>query len=113
MQKYKFIVNPVYLKRKHKHFLERLKSRLAENKIEFSLEYTTLENTAEKIARKSSPYYDIVVACGGDGTIREVINGIYKSRSILGILPFGTSNDFAKHLGINNLEKAARKMFNG
>ncbi len=114
MLKYKFIVNPVSLKGKHRRLLEKLKRRLAENSIDFSFEYTTLENTAEIIARKSAANgYGIVVACGGDGTIREVADGIYKSKSILAILPFGTSNDFAKHLGIGNLEKAAWKLFNG
>jgi len=114
MPKYKFIVNPVSLKENHKKFLENLKKKLAEEGVEFSFECSTLENAAESIARKSAADgYDVVVACGGDGTIREVVNGIYKSRSVLGILPLGTSNDFANHLGIKRLKDAAEKLFRG
>src|SRR5258708_6307960 len=44
--------------------------------------------------------YEYIFAGGGDGTINEVLNGIMtsnadkKKRPILGVLPFGTSNDF-------------------
>lgn len=109
--KYKFIVNPVLLEGKHKRFLENLDRKLAEKGTKSSLEYTTSENNAEAIARKSTREgYNVVVSCGGDGTIREVVNGIYESKSALGILPLGTSNDFAKHLGIKNLDDAAEKL---
>lgn len=114
MPNYKFIVNPVSLKGKHKRFLENLKRKLEENQIKSSFECSTPENNAEAIARKSaSNGYGVVVACGGDGTIREVVNGIYKSESVLGIIPMGTSNDFAKHLGINKLSDAAENLFKG
>src|SRR5699024_6023532 len=41
-------------------------------------------------------------AVGGDGTINEVINGIadHEERPRLGIIPQGTTNDFARALGI-------------
>src|SRR3989338_10136931 len=108
MQSYKFIVNPVPLNKKRRKFLKRVFNRLAQHNVEFSVEYTSKEKNAESIARKSArENFDVVVACGGDGTIREVVNGIYKSKSALGILPMGTSNDFAKHLGINKLSSAA------
>jgi diacylglycerol kinase (ATP) len=42
----------------------------------------------------------IVVAAGGDGTLGEVLNGIYGSGAKLGILPLGTGNDFARCIGI-------------
>jgi len=44
--------------------------------------------------------YDYIFAAGGDGTINEVLNGLMsgasvaKTRPALGVLPFGTSNDF-------------------
>ena len=42
----------------------------------------------------------IVVAAGGDGTLGEVVNGIFGSNAKLGILPLGTGNDFARGVGI-------------
>ncbi|WP_394235753.1 diacylglycerol kinase [Niallia oryzisoli] len=46
--------------------------------------------------------YDLVVAAGGDGTINEVVNGLAEQeyRPKLGIIPVGTTNDFARALHI-------------
>jgi diacylglycerol kinase (ATP) len=46
--------------------------------------------------------YDVVIAAGGDGTIHEVVNGIAEQnfRPKLGIIPGGTTNDFARALQI-------------
>ena len=41
---------------------------------------------------------DVVLACGGDGTINEVINGLAPSRVPFGILPGGTANILAHEL---------------
>jgi diacylglycerol kinase (ATP) len=43
---------------------------------------------------------DLILVCGGDGTINEVINGMAMSPSALGILPGGTANIAAKELGL-------------
>ncbi len=43
---------------------------------------------------------DLVLACGGDGTINEVINGLAPSKVPLGILPGGTANIVARELRI-------------
>lgn len=55
---------------------------------------------ASKIACKER--YDLIIACGGDGTINEVVNGIMYSecKSKLAILPSGTVNDFASFMKI-------------
>ena len=37
---------------------------------------------------------------GGDGTVNEVINGLQKSVAVMGIIPAGSGNDFARTLGI-------------
>ena len=41
--------------------------------------------------------YDTVVAVGGDGTVNEVVNGIFGSNITLGIIPAGTANDLATY----------------
>ncbi len=53
--------------------------------------------------------YDMIIAAGGDGTLNEVINGMAgkPERPPLGIIPLGTTNDFARALGIpRNWEEA-------
>lgn len=44
-------------------------------------------------------YYS-VVACGGDGTVNEVARGVCGSRVVMGIIPLGSGNGLARHLGI-------------
>lgn len=46
--------------------------------------------------------FDVIIAAGGDGTLYEVINGMAEKegRCPLGILPLGTTNDFARALNI-------------
>lgn len=52
-------------------------------------------------AHEKSHQFDVVVACGGDGTIHKVINGIAGTDTVLGVLPIGSGNDFVKTLGLN------------
>ncbi|TGV05092.1 YegS/Rv2252/BmrU family lipid kinase, partial [Mesorhizobium sp. M00.F.Ca.ET.186.01.1.1] len=53
-------------------------------------------------ARAVARGFDVILAAGGDGTIYEVVNGMaeQKARPTLGIIPCGTSNDFARAVGI-------------
>ena len=43
-----------------------------------------------------------IVAVGGDGTIHEVLRGLRKEQ-VLGVVPVGSGNDFARMLGLNKL----------
>ena len=43
---------------------------------------------------------ELVICCGGDGTINEVVNGMAGSAVPLAVLPAGTANILAKELGI-------------
>ena len=57
-----------------------------------------------------------IIACGGDGTISEVANGIMDSNSAaeLGVLPAGTGSDFRRSIGVPaNVAAAARALRDG
>lgn len=62
-------------------------------------EENSARNEAERAARAG---FNLIVAAGGDGTINEVVNGIagLKHRPKLGIIPAGTTNDYARALKI-------------
>ena len=67
------------------------------------LSYTHKKDDARKAARALKPgEYDFVLAVGGDGTVNEVVSGLYEGGSgiPLMILPAGTTNDFAVALGL-------------
>jgi YegS/Rv2252/BmrU family lipid kinase len=56
---------------------------------------------ASELANKAaSQGRDIVLVCGGDGTINEVINGLAGSQVSLGLLPGGTANMLARDMGL-------------
>lgn len=64
---------------------------------------------AEDLANTYASKYDILISCGGDGTLHEIINGVMKSGSqpIIAIFPFGTCNDVARTFKIPfDLDKA-------
>jgi diacylglycerol kinase family enzyme len=65
------------------------------------------EQDPAEVARAASVRAAIVVAAGGDGTVSRVAAGLIGTRSVLGVLPLGTLNHFAKDLRIPlDLEQA-------
>ena len=116
MQKKKiiFIVNPKAGVRKG--FSESIiRSVIDQDKFEFSLIKTECEGHAVEIAQKAAKdTIEIVVACGGDGTVNEVVQGLEGSSSTLGIIPLGSGNGLARHLGIPmNIKKALEVINSG
>lgn len=58
--------------------------------------------------------YDLVICCGGDGTLNETISGLLTipvgSRPPLGYIPAGSTNDFAASLGLPSTLRGAARM---
>ena len=73
-------------------------------------------DATQKVASLTEGQYDIIVVCGGDGTLNEVITGLMKAnlKTILGYIPSGTLNEWSTGLGIaKNIAKAARDIVYG
>ncbi len=58
----------------------------------------------EEVIKACQVGAELIIACGGDGTVHSCANGIMQSDSeaVLSVLPFGTVNDFASVLGMND-----------
>lgn len=111
MKRARIIYNPTSGREIFKKHLAEVLQKLENAGYETSCHATTGEGDATKAARLAvERRFDLIVAAGGDGTINEVVNGIAEQEFIpkLGILPTGTTNDFARALHIpRDIEAAA------
>ncbi len=53
---------------------------------------------------------DTILACGGDGTVHEVLQSLVGTRVALGIVPLGTANALAANLGLHGSPARAVRM---
>ncbi|MCM3217457.1 diacylglycerol kinase [Niallia taxi] len=111
MKRARIIYNPTSGREAFKKHLPEVLKKLENAGYETSCHATTGPEDATKAARIAiERRYDLVVAAGGDGTINEVVNGLAEQdyRPKLGIIPVGTTNDFARALHIpRDIEAAA------
>lgn len=75
------------------------------------LRLTEYAGHATGLAREAvaAGYYG-VLACGGDGTVNEVARGLCGSPVIMGIIPLGSGNGLARHLGVPITVEGAMKV---
>ena len=95
--------------------LEEAARILRESGIDAGLLPTTCAGSATELARDAATRgCEMLVVCGGDGTINEVVNGIAGTQVPLAVLPAGTANILAKELRIPwNIPAAARLIADG
>ncbi|MBR4843088.1 MAG: diacylglycerol kinase family lipid kinase [Bacteroidaceae bacterium] len=68
---------------------------------DFSIVTTDHKGHATELAAEyAEKGYDAVIAVGGDGTVNEVGCGLIGTETALGIIPCGSGNGLARHLGI-------------
>ncbi|MGC8595607.1 MAG: diacylglycerol/lipid kinase family protein [Candidatus Kryptoniota bacterium] len=102
----KFIANPISGNGKTRRILPKLILLVKKLGIRFDVELTQAPQHATEIAKNLSDEFEIVVAVGGDGTINEVASGLLLTDKVLGIVPTGSGNDFARTLGrLRNLKE--------
>ena len=111
-----FVFNPRAGKAKIKNKLCDIINIFAKAGYEITVYPTQKEGDAVRAVRDKKEDYDLVVCSGGDGTLDEVVNGMMKCQKQIpiGYIPAGSTNDFAKSLGIpKNMVKAAEAIANG
>lgn len=106
MSSHKFlvIVNPNAGRKKAKAEWPLISKLLEENGILFDVEFTKYRHHAIKLVSNKikNDGYTKIIAVGGDGTINEVVNGIFlqnrfeTNEILLGVITIGTGNDWAK-----------------
>jgi len=103
-----FIVNPISGIGKQKVIEKLIDERLDHTKFEYEITYTKAAKHAMELAAKAAAdQFDIVVAVGGDGSVNETAAGLIGTQTAMAIIPTGSGNGLARHLGIPlNLKKA-------
>ena len=101
MKKIKLIYNSGAGQSKFKYFLDPIIEKFMDNDIEVSI-FRAANNTNlyEFLKDVDKDGYSAIVVAGGDGTVNRVVNVMMKNniKTPLGVIPAGTSNDFARHL---------------
>ena len=101
-----FIINPISGKGKKKKITQMLLDR------GHKVACTEYAGHGEILAREASE--KTIVAVGGDGTVNEVARGLIGSDKTLGIIPCGSGDGLARHLGLShNIEKAIKTIEQG
>ncbi|MBI3033385.1 diacylglycerol kinase family lipid kinase [Candidatus Woesearchaeota archaeon] len=98
--RYLLLINPYSGKKNKEIVIEKIKERFSS-----CVDVISTEKKGDALLFAKGSNHDIIITGGGDGTINEVINGIMlnkqkKQKPTLAILPLGTSNMFARSLGL-------------
>ena len=102
LKKLLLIINPSAGTRQGRRFLPEIISAFNRADYLCSVYVTDRRGDAVDFTRANGGDADLVVACGGDGTLNEVITGLQLGGhpTPLGYIPCGSTNDFASGLGL-------------
>lgn len=103
MRKAMLLYNPSSGSRRHRRLadVEAAAAVLKSGGVEVGTLPTELNGgTAERVKDAVAQGFDTVFACGGDGTIHDVLQGLVGAPAALGIIPLGTANAMAHDIGL-------------
>lgn len=116
MKKMLFIMNPCAGQKKANKSLSDILLEFSQAGYEVIIHMTTGRSDAVTAAQQWGRDVELVVCCGGDGTLNETITGLLRAgaETPIGYIPAGTTNDFASSLSLSgNMVQAARDIVEG
>ena len=116
MKRMLFIMNPYSGQRKASKYLADIILMFNSAGYEVLIHMTRESGDATKITARQAKDVDIVVCCGGDGTLNATITGMMQAQVDIpiGYIPAGTTNDFASSLRLStNIMQAAQDIVEG
>ena len=105
-----FIVNPISGGKDKKRVVAAIEKHLDSRLYHPEIRFTEKAGDATKMAREAAS--GVVVAVGGDGTVSEVARGLVDSDKCLGVIPCGSGDGLALHLGISRNPVKAVQVLN-
>ena len=116
MKRMLFIMNPYAGQKKASKYLSEILLLFGNAGYEVTVHMTRNTGDAADAAYRRGKDMDVVVCCGGDGTLNETITGLLRAQVDipLGYIPAGTTNDFASSLNLStNVMQAAQDIVDG
>ena len=96
-----FIVNPISGHHNKNNFPNLVNNYIDKNQFEYKIVYTERANHPTELTMQAiEEGYEYIAAVGGDGTINEVAKCLIGKEQILIIVPLGSGNGLARHLGL-------------
>ena len=96
-----FIVNPKSGVSNKKRVPQLVEKYIDRERYDHEIVYTQHAGHAVELAKDAAMRgIDVVVAVGGDGTLNEVGRGLVHTNTAMGVIPCGSGNGFARHLGM-------------
>jgi YegS/Rv2252/BmrU family lipid kinase len=108
-----FIINPVAgVKSKHT-IPDKIGRFLDTTRFDYEIIYTQGRGHATELAAQAArDGFDIVSVAGGDGSVNEVATGLIGTQTALAIMPMGSGNGLARHLGYKTNPKSTLQIIN-
>ena len=116
MKKMLFVLNPYAGQRRANRYLADIIAIFNRADYEVLTYMTAGPGDAARVAEEKAAEVDLVVCAGGDGTFNETMNGILRAgtKTPVGYIPCGSTNDFASSLKLSsNVLQAAKDIVNG
>lgn len=110
------IVNPAAGKKKAEKHLAKIVAVFEDAGYDVKLHITSCSGDATNAVRTLGKDADIIVCCGGDGTLNETVAGVIDEEldKPIGYIPAGSTNDFANALSLSaDIIKAAEQIVSG
>ena len=116
MKKLLFIMNPYSGMRRAVKYLADIIALFNRNGYDVITHMTSGNGDATEVTRRLAKEVDLIVCCGGDGTLNETITGMIRVGADvpIGYIPSGSTNDFATSLKLSmNIMQAAQDIMDG
>ncbi len=116
MKKMLFVMNPYAGMRKANRVVTDIIAIFNRGGYQVDAYMTACQGDAIRVVRERAADVDVVVCCGGDGTFNETVSGLLSLglQTPLGYIPAGSTNDFAKTLGLTgSFVDAAKRIVQG
>ena len=106
--KIRFIINPKAGKKNHNNFDKYIRRHVSNCEIFYTEKAGDIKRISKNAVEEN---IKAVVIIGGDGSVNESLSSLTNTKTALGVIPAGSGNGFAYHIGMNkNIKKAIKQI---